>query len=83
MKPIKEMIEQHPSVGYQTVVYPIAFNKNIMRLIVQRKGWQVRKRPVGMRVRPEPRCLRFGQPAVVHPGGRGGGFSQRFEGSVA
>ena len=53
VQPIKEMIEQNPSFGYRTVAYLLEFNKNTVQRIFQHKGWQVRKRPVGMR----PRCV--------------------------
>jgi putative transposase len=53
VQPIKEMIEQNPSFGYRTVAYLLEFNKNTVQRIFQHKGWQVRKRPVGMRPRVE------------------------------
>jgi len=53
VKPIKEMIEQNPSFGYRTVAHLLEFNKNTVQRIFQLKGWQVRKRPVGMRPRVE------------------------------
>ena len=51
--PIKEMIEKEPSFGYRTVAWPLGFNKNTVQRIFQIKGWQVRKRPIGMRPRIE------------------------------
>ena len=53
VKPIKEMIERNPSFGYRTVAHLLEFNKNTVQRIFQLKGWQVRKRPVGMRPRVE------------------------------
>jgi len=51
VQPIKEMIESNPSFGYRTVAHLLDFNKNTVQRIFQLKGWQVRKRPVGMRPR--------------------------------
>ncbi len=47
------MIEQEPSFGYRTVAWLLGFNKNTVQRIFQLKGWQVRKRAVGMRPRIE------------------------------
>lgn len=44
-EPIKAMIEESPSFAYRTVAYRLGF----MRRIFQMRGWQVRKRAVGMR----------------------------------
>jgi putative transposase len=52
-KPIKAMIEKEPSFGYRTVAWLLGFNKNTVQRIFQIKGWQVRKRPIGMRPRIE------------------------------
>ncbi|WP_256385224.1 transposase [Cohaesibacter sp. ES.047] len=52
-EPIKAMIEKEPSFGYRTVAWLLGFNKNTVQRIVQIKGWQVRKRAVGMRPRIE------------------------------
>ena len=52
-EPIKAMIEQEPSFGYRTVAWLLGFNKNTVQRIFQLKGWQVRKRAVGMRPRIE------------------------------
>jgi putative transposase len=52
-EPIKAMIEQEPSFGYRTVAWLLGFNKNTVQRILQIKGWQVRKRPIGMRPRIE------------------------------
>src|SRR5574343_144277 len=49
--PIKAMIEENPSFGYRTVAHLLGFNKNTVQRIFQLKGWQVRKRPVGLRPR--------------------------------
>ncbi|MBL3587829.1 hypothetical protein JMM61_21220 [Rhodovulum sulfidophilum] len=49
--PIKKMIEEEPSFGYRTVAWLLGFNKNTVQRIFQIKGWQVRKRAVGMRPR--------------------------------
>jgi putative transposase len=51
--PIKALIEQEPSFGYRTVAWLLGFNKNTVQRIFQLKGWQVRKRAVGMRRRIE------------------------------
>ncbi|MCC5969095.1 MAG: hypothetical protein JJU15_04040 [Pararhodobacter sp.] len=56
--PIKAMIEKEPSFGYRTLAWLLGFNKNTVQRIFQIKGWQVCKRPVGMRPRIEalPSC---------------------------
>ena len=51
--PIKAMIEENPSFGYRTVAWLLGFNKNTVQRVFQIKGWQVRKRPIGMRPRIE------------------------------
>jgi putative transposase len=50
---IKAMIEAEPSFGYRTVAWLLGFNKNTVQRIFQIKGWQFRKRPIGMRPRIE------------------------------
>jgi putative transposase len=50
---IKAMIEKEPSFRYRTVAWLLGFNKNTVQRIFQIKGWQVRKRPIGMRPRIE------------------------------
>ncbi len=50
-EPIKKLIEEEPSFGYRTVAWLLGFNKNTVQRIFQIKGWQVRKRAVGMRPR--------------------------------
>lgn len=50
-EPIKAMIEENPSFGYRTVAHLLGFNKNTVQRIFQIRGWQVRKRPIGMRPR--------------------------------
>ena len=67
-EPIKAMIEKEPSFGYRTVAWLLGFNKNTVQRIFQIKGWQVRKRPIGMRprieaVRPEPVSGHLSSPA--------------------
>lgn len=52
-EPIKAMIEAEPSFGYRTVAWLLGFNKNTVQRIFRLKGWQVRKRAVGMRPRIE------------------------------
>jgi putative transposase len=47
----KAMIEQEPSFGYRTVAWLLGFNKSTVQRIFQLKGWQVRKRAIGMRPR--------------------------------
>ena len=49
--PIKAMIEENPSFGYRTVASLLRMNKNTVQRIFQIKGWQVRKRAIGMRPR--------------------------------
>ena len=51
--PIKAMIEANPSFGYRTVAWLLGFNKNTVQRVFQIKGWQVRKRAIGMRPRIE------------------------------
>ena len=51
VNPIREMIENEPSFGYRTVAWLLGFNKNTVQRIFRIKGWQVRKRPIGMRPR--------------------------------
>ncbi|WP_343740306.1 DDE-type integrase/transposase/recombinase [Delftia tsuruhatensis] len=51
VEPIKAMIEESPSFGYRTVAHLLGFNKNTVQRIFQIKGWQVRKRAIGMRPR--------------------------------
>jgi putative transposase len=51
--PIKAMIEKEPSFGYRTVAWLLGMNKNTVQRIFQIKGWQVMKRPIGMRPRIE------------------------------
>jgi putative transposase len=50
-EPIKAMIEAQPSYGYRTVAHLLGFNKNTVQRVFQLKGWQVKKRPVGFRLR--------------------------------
>lgn len=52
-EPIKAMIEKEPSFGYRTVAWLLGSDKNTVQRIFRIKGWQVRKRPVGMRPRIE------------------------------
>jgi putative transposase len=49
--PIKAMIEEQPSFGYRTVAGLLHLNKNTVQRIFQIRGWQVRKRAVGLRPR--------------------------------
>lgn len=50
-EPIKAMIEENPSFGYRTVAHLLGLNKNTVQRIFQLRGWQVKKRAVGMRPR--------------------------------
>lgn len=50
---IKTLIEEEPSFGYRTVAGLLEMNKNTVQRIFQLKGWQVRKRPIGLRPRIE------------------------------
>lgn len=52
-EPIKQMIEAEPSFGYRTVASLLQFNKNTAQRIFQLKGWPVRKRASGHRLRIE------------------------------
>ena len=79
--PIKPMIEKEPSFGYRTVAWLLGFNKNTVQRIFQIKGWQVRKRPIGMRpaskrcppLRPRrmnagpPTCVGYGRAVTAGP----------------
>lgn len=49
--PVKVLTEQEPSFGYPTVAGLLGMNKNAVQRIFQRIGWQVRKRPQGVRAR--------------------------------
>ncbi|WP_264298893.1 DDE-type integrase/transposase/recombinase [Pseudooceanicola spongiae] len=49
--PIKSLIEEEPFFGYRTIAWLLGFNKNTVKGGFQLKGWQVRKRAVGMRPR--------------------------------
>lgn len=51
------MIEEEPSFGYRTVAWLLGFNKNTVQRIFQLKGWQVRKRAVGMPPASRPYLL--------------------------
>lgn len=53
IEPIKALIEKEPSFGYRTVAWLLGFNENTVQRIFRIKGWQVRKRPIGMRPRIE------------------------------
>nr|WP_226936317.1 hypothetical protein [Pseudogemmobacter faecipullorum] len=73
-EPIKAMIGQEPSFGYRTVAWLLGFNKNTVQRVFQLKGWQVRKRPIGMRPRIEaipsadqPTCAGSGPGAMAGP----------------
>lgn len=44
-RPIKQMIEEHPSFGYRTVAYLLKFNKNTVQRIFQLMHWRVRALP--------------------------------------
>lgn len=60
--PIKAMIEESPSFGYRTVAYLLGFNKNTVQRVFQLMGWQVRKRPIGLR----PRIQALPSVATMH-----------------
>ncbi|MCE8520852.1 hypothetical protein KBY27_10550 [Ruegeria pomeroyi] len=45
--------EEDLPFGYRTVAWLLGFNKNTVQCILQIKGWQVRKRPIGTRPRIE------------------------------
>jgi putative transposase len=47
--PIKAMIEESPSFGYRTVAHQLGFNKHTVQRVLQLMGWQVGKRPIGVR----------------------------------
>ncbi|KDC17638.1 transposase, IS3 family [Bordetella bronchiseptica E014] len=49
--PIKALIEESPSFGYQTVAHLLGFGKYTVQRVFQLMGWQVRKRPIGFRPR--------------------------------
>lgn len=52
-EPIRTMIEGNPSFGHRTVAWLLEFNKNTVQRIFQLRGWQVRKRALGLRPRSE------------------------------
>ena len=49
--PIKAMIEENPSFGYRTVAHRRGLNKDTVQRIFQLRGWKVKKRPIGFRLR--------------------------------
>ena len=55
------MIEDNPRIGYRTVAHLLGFNKNTVQQVIQLRGCQVRKRPVGFRPRIEARRSRASQ----------------------
>lgn len=61
-EPIKEMIEAGPSFDYRTVAALLGMNKNTLQRIFQLKGWQVRKRALGQRLRIEAKVSRAEKP---------------------
>jgi len=79
--PIKAVVEENPSFGYRTVAHLLGMNKNTLQRVFQCMGWQVRKRPVGFRLRIQacPRepwspmnagrliCAEFGLGAMAGP----------------
>lgn len=62
VEPVKAMIEKNPSFGYRTVAWLLGMNKNTVQRIFQLKGWQVRKRAVGLRPRIEAKKSKAEQP---------------------
>jgi len=52
-EPGKQMNEAEPSFGHRTVAALLGMNKNTAQRILQLKGWQVRKRALGQRLRIE------------------------------
>ncbi|GAA5233034.1 hypothetical protein [Verticiella sediminum] len=48
---IKAMIEELPSFGCRTVAHLLGFNKNTVQRVFQLMGWQIRKRPIDVRLR--------------------------------
>ncbi|GAA3970785.1 IS3 family transposase [Allohahella marinimesophila] len=50
---VKRLIDTLPYAGYRTVAWLLGENKNTIQRLFQLKGWQVRKRRVGMRPRVE------------------------------
>lgn len=61
-EPINEMIEAEPSFGYRTLAALLGMNKNTVQPILQLKGWQVRKHPLGRGPRIEPKVTRAERP---------------------
>ena len=51
--PIKALIEEEPSFSYRTVASLLGMSKNTVQRVLQTRGWQVRKRPIGHRPRIE------------------------------
>ena len=57
---------------YRTVAGLLSFNKNTLQLIFQIRGWQVKQRPIGFRLRVQAmphrwrkRLMSGGQPTCV------------------
>jgi len=48
-----EAIKAHPTYGYRRIAVVLGENRKVVRRILQRKGWQVRKRPQGHRPRAQ------------------------------
>ena len=46
LEPIKALIEENPSLGYQTAAHRLDTNRNTIQRVFQRMGCQVRKRPL-------------------------------------
>lgn len=55
---IREIIEAEPSFGYRTVAALLRINKSAAPQVFQLKGWQVRKSPLGQRLRMEVKVSR-------------------------
>jgi putative transposase len=51
--PIKALIERGPSFGFRIVVGLLGMNKSTVQRIYQIRGWQVRNRTIGHRLRIE------------------------------
>ena len=49
-KKVKELIDELPFAGYRTIAFLIGLNRNTVQRINQIKGWQCRKRQIGLPV---------------------------------
>ena len=48
---VSDCIEKFPTYGYRRIAFLLSENRKVIQRILQKKHWQVRKRPVGHRPR--------------------------------